>query len=782
MSMNLPIVDHSVIIAPVYLHEYFLRERVNQPFVEFKLYSKEDFFRYAFFDFDERAVVFLMKEENTSYENAQIYLDNLYFLPREKSKDESIRKLQEIKEALERAGLLLHDQYFLKSLANQKIVIYGYSKNDRELISILTELHLEYSLIPIEFEPKTLEVSHFETIEEELRYAFNEIGRLISSGISIDDIYFYSPPSEYEYLLKKMARFYHFPINIRGKNTLISTKIGIDFLSAIKKQTGPLEAIEDLKDHSQDELFHMLESIVLRYKNIGLSHPLLYDFYKNILKSTSLPADAYVHAIRQTESFFYKNNAHIFIVGFNEGNFPKFSKDIDFLSDARKAILGRLTSTEMNEINENNLISFLFSPANIHLSYKDKSLAEMHYRSPLIERLHMKIVSSPISNIDYGNQWSSLRLAQFLDNKTHYQETHAELASFERQISIPYLSFDHSFKYINAFKNDTLIKYSYSSVKTFYQCQFKYLMENVLYLDPFEDNFYTKFGKLAHTVLERKYGGDFEFDKVFSEEVAEIDFDAKETALIIRLKEDLRNVANFNDDHENHMLFLDALCEYRPSFMLTKYAKLNGSIDKVMITGTTSQQYLNLIDYKTGNEEFNSNLIKFGYSLQLPIYALLAGNDPVLRDKEIIGLYIQKIIPNKLVRPSGKDAEKFYYDQLKLGGLSTDNTEKLKTFDSEYSSSRFIKTIRVTKDNLFYKTAKVAPQKFFDQLKEDAKTKVLEADTSIRKNDFRINPKKIDNLETPCKYCSFRDVCFRKDYDIVSLSSKEASNNGEVDQ
>ncbi|MCX5775107.1 MAG: PD-(D/E)XK nuclease family protein [Firmicutes bacterium] len=781
MDVNLPIIDHSVIVAPVYLHAFFLRERAKHPFADIKLYSKEDLLKAAFFDYDDRAIVFLMKEENIKYETARIFLDNLYFLPTETSKDESIAKLQDIKTTLERENLLIFDKYFSKGIANRKIIVYGYPKEDCELISVLKRLGMNYEIYPMEYDKKNLAVAHFETIEEETRFAFNQIGKLISEGTSVDDIYFYNPPNEYEYLLQKMAKFYGVPLITNGKSTLNTTKTGLQFLSLLKVCGNAEESLEKLDVSDADEFFSMIANIVSRYKSVRLSKELLYDFYKNIMKSTYLPIDSFTHAVRFSDSVFYDNNAAVFILGFNEGNFPDFSKDIDYLNDSRKANLGRLTSTQVNEINENVLINFLYSPVRIFLSYKDKSLSNIHYKSPLIDRLGMEVVASPSSAIDYGNQWSAIRLASFLDSLKQYQSIHPELASFKKQLNPPYCVFDHHFYPVTAFKPDDLIKYSYSSVKTFYQCQFKYYMENVLRLDPFEDNFYTKFGKLAHTVLERKYGANFDFDRVFDEEQSHIDFDDKENAIIIRLKEDLRNVVKFNEDHENHMLFLQALCEYRPSYMLSKYAKLNGSLDKVIISGDSTQQFISLIDYKTGNEEFNSSLIKCGYSLQLPNYALLAGNDEKLKDKEIIGLYIQKIIPNKLVRPSGSDAEKFYYDQLKLGGLSTDDTIKLRTFDSGYAASRFIKTIRVTKDNAFYKTSKVASPKVFEQLKEEAKNKVLEADALIRKNDFKINPKKIDNLDTPCKYCSFRDVCFRTDDDIISLRTKEANTSGEVD-
>ncbi len=40
-------------------------------------------------------------------------------------------------------------------------------------------------------------------------------------------------------------------------------------------------------------------------------------------------------------------------------------------------------------------------------------------------------------------------------------------------------------------------------------------------------------------------------------------------------------------------------------------------------------------------------------------------------------------------------------------------------------------------------------------------------------NDFRINPKSINNKELPCRYCNFRDVCFRDEKDVVMIQTEE---------
>ena len=40
---------------------------------------------------------------------------------------------------------------------------------------------------------------------------------------------------------------------------------------------------------------------------------------------------------------------------------------------------------------------------------------------------------------------------------------------------------------------------------------------------------------------------------------------------------------------------------------------------------------------------------------------------------------------------------------------------------------------------------------------------------SILEGDFSINPKVYDGENISCKFCKFRDICFRKDKNIMYL-------------
>ena len=44
----------------------------------------------------------------------------------------------------------------------------------------------------------------------------------------------------------------------------------------------------------------------------------------------------------------------------------------------------------------------------------------------------------------------------------------------------------------------------------------------------------------------------------------------------------------------------------------------------------------------------------------------------------------------------------------------------------------------------------------------------------IRNADFRINPKRIGKDLIGCEFCKYKDICFRREEDIISL--KEYKN------
>jgi ATP-dependent helicase/DNAse subunit B len=73
----------------------------------------------------------------------------------------------------------------------------------------------------------------------------------------------------------------------------------------------------------------------------------------------------------------------------------------------------------------------------------------------------------------------------------------------------------------------------------------------------------------------------------------------------------------------------------------------------------------------------------------------------------------------------------------------------------------------------FYAYSKVLSTKEMDNL-IDIVTKNIDLGIDlINEAKFDINPKRIDNDLLGCKYCEFRDICFRKEEDIVDLEKQD---------
>ena len=47
---------------------------------------------------------------------------------------------------------------------------------------------------------------------------------------------------------------------------------------------------------------------------------------------------------------------------------------------------------------------------------------------------------------------------------------------------------------------------------------------------------------------------------------------------------------------------------------------------------------------------------------------------------------------------------------------------------------------------------------------------------NIKLGNFDINPKRIDNELIGCKYCKFKDICYKKEEDIKDLINKKTSD------
>jgi ATP-dependent helicase/nuclease subunit B len=297
-----------------------------------------------------------------------------------------------------------------------------------------------------------------------------------------------------------------------------------------------------------------------------------------------------------------------------------------------------------------------------------------------------------------------------------------------------------------------------------------------------QDEFYLHLGTFAHEVFETMKDDLGQFDMVFDEALSnQKNLTAKEQILFQNLKPQLRKVCEFNLLHQQHMQLASIEVEKEISYQHDDNTKLVGFIDKIIMLRTPDgKEYVSVVDYKSGAESFDEDLIEFGWSLQLPIYALMLENHPDYQNKDILGLFIQHIIETSLNAKTIEIDETTYPRSYQLDGIIVNQAEKIQILDDTIlkGKAEFIQGVSVVKKGGFRKSNHLKSAEEISRYASEAKTKITEASDAIRNGDFAINPKNIKK-KSSCDYCPFLDTCFRKPHD-VQLMKITKKTNGEV--
>ena len=71
----------------------------------------------------------------------------------------------------------------------------------------------------------------------------------------------------------------------------------------------------------------------------------------------------------------------------------------------------------------------------------------------------------------------------------------------------------------------------------------------------------------------------------------------------------------------------------------------------------------------------------------------------------------------------------------------------------------------------FSSYAKTVSEENIEKINNIVDKKINEVINNIETANFQINPKRIDNKLIGCNFCKFKDLCFRKEEDIVNLEN-----------
>ena len=738
-----------------------------------KIMTLDEVKRRVYFDYDENAILYIMNKYKVKSNIARIYLDNIYYIFDSGIDSKKSSFLEELKEELLSNNLLIIDDYF-SLFFNKKFVVYGYSYIDKFYKKMLDKIPNCEVLSSDDCKDKTFEVFKFNHIKDEVNFVFKEICRLLDSGVSLNNIKLMGVDEAYEKELVRLSSFYNVPILFNNKSSIYSTAIVKRFLSFLDNSFSFEEGINYLKeelDITNEENIYVIKKIIdVCNKYVGLDYDkeLILELLKEDFKGVSTKVIKYDKAIEivslEDNSF---NEDYVFVLGLNEGKLPVIYKDEDYFSDRELSLMGFDTSMDKNMVSKKNLIKAFNSIDNLYLSYSLSDNNGELYPSNLISEYDMKVISKEVSfDESYSNIHDRLILASYLDNLIKYGEVDKNLAVLYSNYDIDYNTYSNDFTGINKNKLCDYIKHlklSYTSMDQFYRCGFRYYINNILKLDPYEESYSIFIGNLFHYILSICFNDGFDFDKEWDNYLLKRTLRVDEAFFLIKLRHELIYIINYLKDFNKETGLTNSIFEKR--IIIDKSKDINvsfiGIIDKIMYKETSLGDLISIIDYKTGNPSINLFNSIYGINMQLPVYLYLIVKSNIFNDPKIVGIYLQRILNNK-----DDDEEK--REALRLYGYSINDESFIERFDSTYENSKYIKGMKKSKSG-FYSYTKLLEEDDISSLVNLVDNKIESSINDILDGKFDINPKRIGNVNEGCSYCRYKDLCFMKEEDIVNL-------------
>lgn len=736
-----------------------------------KFMNIKEFLENLIFSYNEQAIYYLMKEYDYKYDVAKMYLENIYYV--ENIDDNNINRLQQIKKELEECNLLKQNKYFQDYLKEIDIIIYNYDLNKFEQKQI-EKLKKITNVLVINDQIKNKEhtVYEFPTIEEEITFVATKIVELIKNNIPLSSIKLINIDEAYFNPLNRIFSFFNLDVDLNNASLYSNLEVN-SFLEKLKETKNLKETLKEIKTNS--DIFEIIVNICNKYAFVQEIDKYIIECIEEEIKQVTIKdAKENIKLSKLDDNF--KDTDYVFLMNFNQNSIPKIYKDEEYLSDKVKDKLGLDTSFSLNKLEINKTINSMNKINNLTITYKLKTPYQTYYKSNLIDTYNMKVEKVDNENkFYYSNIYNKIELSKALDKLIKYNEKSKSLDILSNSIeNLDYQTYNNKFTGIA--KKDLLdyldnkLLLSYSSIDNYYRCGFRYYVDNILKLSKYEETFSMFIGNLFHYILSIAFKGNFDFDKEFNDYIIDKEFSSKETFFVNKLKKELLFIIDTIKKQNSLSCFDKELYEEKIYINKEGNVKITfmGIIDKLKYKEINNVNYIAIIDYKTGNPQTNLKNTIYGIEMQLPIYLYLAKHTKKLKNAKVMGLYLQKIVNKKMLKDINKDYNKMLESNLKLDGYSINQEDILEEFDVTYKDSEMIKGLK-TSSKGFYAYSKILTEEQIDLLTHLVEKKIKQAEHEIIEGHFDINPKRIGEELKGCEFCQYKELCYKKEEDIINL-------------
>ncbi len=188
---------------------------------------------------------------------------------------------------------------------------------------------------------------------------------------------------------------------------------------------------------------------------------------------------------------------------------------------------------------------------------------------------------------------------------------------------------------------------------------------------------------------------------------------------------------------------------------------LTGIVDRVDIFEKDNVKYIRIVDYKTGKKVFNLSDIVNGLNLQMLLYLFsIWQNGEEKYNSKLLPAGILYYPARRSIIDVKRDITQQELDKKRTkeqctNGLLLSDADILQAM--EYDLNK--KYIPVKSGDLQKSSASLATLEEFSKLKQKIEHQLYKIGSQLTKGDIQINPIKLKNVHDACKYCEMKAIC-----------------------
>ena len=219
------------------------------------------------------------------------------------------------------------------------------------------------------------------------------------------------------------------------------------------------------------------------------------------------------------------------------------------------------------------------------------------------------------------------------------------------------------------------------------------------------------------------------------------------------------------EGHEIAFHFADNMDSVNIALTEKEKMRLQGRIDRIDTTEDEEHVYVKVIDYKSGNRQFDLAAVYYGLQLQLVVYMNAAMEIEAKKhpDKEVVpAALLYYHVEDPLVETPGELSTEEINEQLlqklRMNGVVNGDANIIEKLDRYMADKSHVIPVEKKKDGTFSARSSIMSREELQLVSGYVNAKIREIGREILNGNKKIVPYE-KGMMSACTYCAYKKVC-----------------------